>query len=88
MEELTGWSNAEVRGKDWFETFIPEHARPDVADVHAAIIGASDYPHYVNPILTKSGEERLVGRGELHADVRMVGLSEAEIRRSLNGTSA
>ena len=35
-----------------------------------------------------AGEERLIGRGELHADVRMVGLSEAEIRRSLDGTSS
>jgi AsmA protein len=42
----------------------------------------------IGPLLKDvAGEERLVGRGELHADVRMVGLSEAEIRRSLNGTS-
>ena len=42
----------------------------------------------IGPLLKDvAGEERLIGRGELHADVRMVGLSEAEIRRSLNGTS-
>jgi AsmA protein len=42
----------------------------------------------IGPLLKDvAGEDRLVGRGELHADVRMVGLSEAEIRRSLNGTS-
>jgi AsmA protein len=34
-----------------------------------------------------AGEGRLVGKGEVHADVRMTGLSEAEIRRSLNGTA-
>jgi len=34
-----------------------------------------------------AGEDRLTGRGDLHTDVRMVGLSESEIRRSLNGTS-
>lgn len=34
-----------------------------------------------------AGEDRLLGRGELHADVKLVGMSEAEIRRSLNGTS-
>jgi AsmA protein len=33
------------------------------------------------------GEDRLVGTGEVHADLRMVGLSEAQIRRSLNGTA-
>ena len=42
----------------------------------------------VGPLLKDvAGQDRLTGRGELHADVRMVGLSEAEIRRSLNGTS-
>lgn len=34
-----------------------------------------------------AGEDRLVGTGELQLDVSMVGLSENEIRRSLNGTS-
>ncbi|MFM1891007.1 MAG: AsmA protein, partial [Pseudomonadota bacterium] len=33
------------------------------------------------------GEDRLVGTGEVNADLRLVGLSEAEIRRSLNGTA-
>jgi len=42
----------------------------------------------VGPLLKDvAGEDRLIGRGELYVDVRMVGLSEAEIRRSLNGTS-
>jgi AsmA protein len=42
----------------------------------------------IGPLLKDvAGEDRLIGRGELHADVRMLGLSEAEIRRSLNGTS-
>ena len=42
----------------------------------------------IGPLLKDvAGEDRLIGRGELHADVRMVGLSEMEIRRTLNGTS-
>jgi AsmA protein len=42
----------------------------------------------IGPLLRDvAGEERLVGRGELHVDASVVGLSEAEIRRSLNGTS-
>ena len=42
----------------------------------------------IGPLLKDvAGEDRLTGRGELHADVSAVGLSEAEIRRSLNGTS-
>ena len=34
-----------------------------------------------------AGQDRLMGRGELHLDVSAVGMSEAEVRRSLNGTS-
>jgi AsmA protein len=32
-------------------------------------------------------EDRLVGKGELEMDIRVVGMTEAEIRRSLNGTT-
>ena len=42
----------------------------------------------VGPLLTDvTGEDRLTGEGEWHADVSMLGLTEAEIRSSLNGTS-
>lgn len=34
-----------------------------------------------------AGQDTLQGRGEFEADLRLVGMSEAEIRRSLNGTS-
>ncbi|MCP5305679.1 MAG: AsmA family protein [Chromatiaceae bacterium] len=34
-----------------------------------------------------AGENRLVGRGEVHADISVVGLSESEVRQTLNGTS-
>ena len=42
----------------------------------------------IGPLLKDvAGEDRLVGRGELQADISVVGLSEAEVRRTLNGTS-
>jgi len=42
----------------------------------------------IGPLLKDvAGEDRLVGRGELHADISVVGLTEAEVRRTLNGTS-
>jgi AsmA protein len=42
----------------------------------------------VGPLLEDLvGEARLTGRGEVHADIRMTGMSEQEIRRSLSGTS-
>jgi AsmA protein len=42
----------------------------------------------VGPLLRDvAGEDRLVGKGEVHADIRVVGLTEAEIRRSLSGNA-
>lgn len=42
----------------------------------------------VGPLLADvAGEDRLVGQGEFQADISLTGLSEAEIRRTLNGTS-
>ena len=42
----------------------------------------------IGPLLKDvADEDRLSGRGELHADVSIVGLKEKQIRRSLNGTS-
>lgn len=42
----------------------------------------------IGPLLRDvAGQDRLEGKGEFHVDVTLVGLSEAEVRRSLNGTS-
>ena len=43
----------------------------------------------VGPLLKDvAGEDRLLGRGELQLDISAVGMSEAEVRRSLNGSSS
>ena len=40
----------------------------------------------IGPLLQDlAGEDRLVGTGEVEADLRVVGLSEAQVRNSLNG---
>lgn len=42
----------------------------------------------IGPLLKDvAGEDRLLGKGEVQVDVKVVGLTEAEIRRSLSGTS-
>ncbi|MCG6967361.1 MAG: AsmA family protein [Chromatiaceae bacterium] len=42
----------------------------------------------IGPLLQDvAGEQRLIGRGEVQSDIAVVGLSEAEIRRSLNGSA-
>jgi PAS domain S-box-containing protein len=58
--ELTGYTRAEVLGKDWFETFLPQRTRQQVRTVFQEVIEREDYPHYTNAILTKSGEERTI----------------------------
>jgi PAS domain S-box-containing protein len=58
--ELTGYTEAEVLGKDWFETFLPQRTRQQVRTVFREVIEREDYPHYTNAILTKSGEERTI----------------------------
>lgn len=57
MEEVSGYSLEEVRGKDWFTLFLPvrEHAR-----LHALFeraVGDMEVRGNVNAILTKAGTE-------------------------------
>lgn len=60
MEELTGYRSEEVRGRDWFETFIPEGERARIRDVFESAVAGTVVRGNVNPILTKSGEERFI----------------------------
>ncbi len=58
--ELTGYTSNKVLKKNWFQTFVPERDRPAVGMVFSEILEAGVQPHHENPILTKSGEERLI----------------------------
>lgn len=58
LEELSGYHLDEVRGKDWFTTFLPEHCRRRVGNVFTRAVGGKPTKGHVNPILTKNGEER------------------------------
>ena len=59
-ETLTGYTAAEVVGRDYFEVFIPE---PEVASrVHQEFVRALSTPFstgYTNPIRVRDGSERL-----------------------------
>ncbi|RMD94431.1 MAG: PAS domain-containing sensor histidine kinase [Calditrichaeota bacterium] len=59
-EEVTGYKKEEILGKNWFEIFLPERCRPDVNEVFEKITAGELKSYYENPILTKSGEERLI----------------------------
>lgn len=60
--ELLGYSEEEVLGRDWFDTFVPEEMRTTVrttfTQLMAGRIGLTE--HYDNQVLTRSGERRLI----------------------------
>ncbi|WP_392408366.1 PAS domain S-box protein [Chlorogloeopsis fritschii PCC 9212] len=58
--ELTGYTQQEVIGKDWFENFIPRYQKQPIEKCFQEVLEQNFHPHYQNPILTKSGEERLI----------------------------
>jgi two-component system cell cycle sensor histidine kinase/response regulator CckA len=57
--KLTGFSKTEVLGHDWF-VFLPERIRPTLQGAFRDLLEQGFHPHYENPVLTKSGEERMV----------------------------
>jgi len=58
FEKLSGYRLEEVRGKDWFATFLPERDRERIRILF--VTASHDVPTLgnVNPIVTRSGEER------------------------------
>ena len=58
---LTGWTAAEVMGKNWFDLFVPESVRGDVKRMFAQGVAASNLPeHYENAMLTRAGASILI----------------------------
>lgn len=58
FEQLTGYRLNEIKGKDWFTTFLPTDDREHIRTLfHSAI---QDFPvrGNINPIVTSSGEQR------------------------------
>jgi PAS domain S-box-containing protein len=68
-EKCTGYSAAELTGKNWFKTMLPEYVYPKVWQEFISLTKIGNMPKaFENPILTKSGEERLISwqNGLLH----------------------
>lgn len=60
-EEITGYTKEEITGKDWFATLVPKEKYPEVWKVFESARQNKSLPkHFENPIITKSGEERLI----------------------------
>jgi len=60
--ELLGYTEEEVLGRDWFDTFVPEEMRATVRDTFAQLMAGRIEltEHYENPVVTRSGERRLI----------------------------
>jgi PAS domain S-box-containing protein/diguanylate cyclase (GGDEF)-like protein len=58
---LSGWSYEEVRGKDWFELFLPPEISAEVKKVFTSLL--ANLPsawHNENEIMTRSGARRVI----------------------------
>lgn len=58
--KITGWERDEILGRNWFDIFIPKDS-VDVKQIFQNAMQHGTLPiHHENPILTKSGETRLI----------------------------
>ncbi|OQX77084.1 MAG: hypothetical protein B6D64_08805 [Bacteroidetes bacterium 4484_276] len=61
IEQLTGYKKEEVLGKNWFDVFIPDRDKKSIPKVFKKALDAMpETSQYQNPIIIKSGEERLI----------------------------
>ncbi|VXD23083.1 Multi-sensor signal transduction histidine kinase [Planktothrix serta PCC 8927] len=58
--KLTGYAEADVLGKFWFDQFIPKSQNLEVKKTFKEIIANHFHSHYQNSIITQSGEERMI----------------------------
>ncbi len=60
--EVLGYAEAEIIGKNWFDTCLPQRQRDAVKEVARRLLRGEVEPveYYENPLLTRDGEERLI----------------------------
>lgn len=60
--EILGYCEEDIIGKNWFDNFVPERMRNEVEAVFNKMMRGETEPveHYENPVLSKSGEEKLI----------------------------
>lgn len=57
MEEICGYSIDQVRGKDWFEAFLPQRDRRKIRELFKKAVNDIRTRGNINPIVTKDGRE-------------------------------
>jgi len=71
MEEVSGYRLEEVRGKDWFRTFLPTQSRKRMRALVAKAIDNRQRFGAVGPLVTKDGRERQIEwQGKTLVDAR------------------
>jgi two-component system sensor kinase FixL len=60
--EILGYREAEILGKNWFDNFLPSRVKEETRSVFQKICAGEfeSMEYYENPILTKTGEERII----------------------------
>ncbi|HEY9851030.1 MAG TPA: PAS domain S-box protein [Leptolyngbyaceae cyanobacterium] len=58
--KLTGYTNDEVLGKNWFENFIPPATQQSIQTTFEEVINYHLHSYYRNAIFTKFGEEKFI----------------------------
>ena len=60
MAKLSGYDLDEVRGKNWFEVFLPGDEQARIASLFESSLRGAEVRDNVNAILTKDGEQRVI----------------------------
>lgn len=59
-ENITGYSLADLKGKNWFEVLVPRNRYPEVWKEFTRLLEGGVPRTHENPILTKHGDERII----------------------------
>jgi PAS domain S-box-containing protein len=59
-EQITGYAREALKGKSWFETLTPRDRYPQVWKEFQRLSAVTEPSDFENPILTASGEERII----------------------------
>ena len=58
--EILGYSRDEVKGKNWFDSFLPKTKREETKRLfHSMLSGSLSHFHYQHPIVDRQGKERI-----------------------------
>jgi PAS domain S-box-containing protein len=77
LEKISGWKLDEVRGRDWFETFLPSPDHKVIRRLFDDALSGKRTNGNVNPILTKDGDMRYIEWYDstlTDSDGRLIGL--------------